>query len=105
MSSFGDTLGTSKIYVNGINLVFEHFSSPDHCVWIITTELSDKRSIFRAGGKMLLFISFGRSHDFGMQHGSITEIGAILSAEEPERKLRLIDHGCTDEERLFGQEC
>ena len=104
MSFFGDTLGTSEIDVNGINLVFEHFSSPDHCVWIIATKLCDKRSVLRTGGKMLLFISFGGGHDFGMQHGSITEIGAIVSAEESERKLRLIDHGCADEERLFGQE-
>jgi hypothetical protein len=51
---------------------------------------------------VLLFISFGGGHDFGMKHGGVTEIGAVLSAEQSERQLRLINHGCTNKERLFG---
>ncbi len=102
MAFFSDSLRTSEVNIDRVNLVFKQFGGSDHGIWVITTELGDERSVFGTGGKVLLFIWFGCSHDFGMKHGSVAEVGAVLSAKESERQLRLIDHGGANKKRLFG---
>ena len=102
MTFFGDSLRAAEVNIDGVNVVFEHFGSSDHGIWIVTTELGDKRSVFGTGGKVLLFVSFGGGHDFRMKHVSVAEIGSVLSAEQPEWQLRLINHGRADKERVFG---
>ena len=95
MSFPGNTLRTSQIDINGINLILNHFSCLDNRLGIISTELSNQRSIFRAGSKMLLFVIFGGSHYFRMKHGRVCQIGAIATAEQAEGQFRLIHHWST----------
>lgn len=104
MSTLGNSLRATEIYVNSVHLVLDHFGGLDHCLGIVATKLSYKRSIFLTCSKMLILVIFCGGHHFGMKHGRVTQIRAILSAEKPKRELRLIHHGCTDEQWLFGKE-
>jgi len=66
VSSFCDTLGATKIDIDGVDFILNHFRSLDHGLGIVATKLRNKGTIFFAGGKMLILISFVRGHHFGM---------------------------------------
>jgi hypothetical protein len=53
MTFFSDSLRTAEVDIDSVNFVFEHFGSCNHGIGIVTTELGDKRSVFRTGGKVL----------------------------------------------------
>ena len=50
---------------------------------------------------MLALILFLSGDDFGMEHGSIAEIGPIFPCEHPKREFRLLDHWSADQEWEF----
>jgi hypothetical protein len=64
MTSSCNALRTSQVDINRIYLIFQHFGSFYHDLWIIAANLSNERPIFSAGGEMVLFVCLLRRHHF-----------------------------------------
>lgn len=98
MTSLGNRLRTSKVNINRIHFIFNHFGSLDHSLRVVSAELSHEWSILGAGSKMLCFIFLLSGHHFRMQHRCITEIGSVLAGQYSKWQFGLIYHGRADHE-------
>lgn len=96
MSFPGNTLRTSQVDIDSINLILKHLGGLDHNLRIIPAYLSNNGSILRTRGEVYTLVVLRRGHHFGMQHGRIGEIDSVFSCEHAEGKLGLIDHRPAD---------
>lgn len=98
------SLRTSEVQIDGIHLILQHASSLQQRLGIVATELSDQRSIFLAGGEMLVLIGFLGDEHARVQHRRIAQVAPVATAEQTECQLTLVDHGCADQQRCLSEE-
>mmetsp|Transcript_313 Transcript_313/g.702 ORF Transcript_313/g.702 Transcript_313/m.702 type:complete len:261 (+) Transcript_313:207-989(+) len=105
ISPFGNSLGTSTIDINSVDVGFHQSGSFQHGIGIAPTELGNEGTIgFGPCPSEFLSIGLGGQDELGMNHGCVTEIGSIPSAEHSKGKIGLVDHGGNDKS-LFVISC
>ena len=101
MSFSGYSLRTSKVDINCINFILNHFGSLDNSLGVIPTKLCDNRFVLWTGAKMIFLVIFSTGHHLGVKHGGVGQISAVSPAEKSEGQFGLLNHWSADIERIL----
>ena len=63
----------------------------------MAAELNDQGAVLLAGCEAGVAVGGRVDELLAVKHGRVGQLGTVPSAQEPERELRLVDHGRNDE--------